>query len=154
MEMWGNGSAGETMMTNDRRTAAGKNGRYNAENDGSSSGNGLASAPNRQWPCDCDVTRDDSSESAATDNSSGFNRGNGTTGKTMTMIWLWPQMAIMTAREQQCDDDTTMRTGDDRGLQLQNNMHNDKGHRICVRIHTLGSIRWPRRRMGANQVQM
>ena len=71
--------SGETMMTDDRRTAAGKNGRYNMENDGSSSGDGLASAPNRQWPCDCDVTRDDSGESAATDNSGGFNRGNGTT---------------------------------------------------------------------------
>ena len=48
------------------------------------------------------------------------------------------------------DDDTTVRTDSDRGQQLQDDMHDDKDYRVCVRIRT------PRDHdglMGANQVQ-
>ena len=33
------------------------------------------------------------------------------------------------------NDDMMVGTDSDRGQQLQDDMHNDKGYRICVRIH-------------------
>ena len=48
-------------------------------------------------------------------------------------------------------DDTMVRMDSDRGQQLEDETHNDKGYHICVRIHM------PRDHnglMGANQVQM
>ena len=91
----------------------------------------------------------------------GSTRGNGTTAMVMTTIWLWPQWQLQRWQlqrwqlqwwqlrrwqERQCDDNTTARTDDNRGLQLQNNTHNDEGYRVCVRIRMLCSIGWPQRR--------
>ena len=59
-----------------------------------------------------------------------------------------PKWQLRRWQERWYDDDTVARTDDDRGLQLQNNTHNDEGYRVCVRIHTLGLIRWPRRMDG------
>ena len=76
------------------------------------------------------MTHDDSGDSAATDNSSRFNKGKWYDGDGDDNNLALAPMAIT----------TTARMDDDRGLQLQNNTHNDKGYRVCVRIHVPSSI--------------
>ena len=51
------------------------------------------------------------------------------------IVWLWPQMAVTTARGDGTmgdNDDMTVGMDSDRGQQLQDDTHNDKGYRICV----------------------
>ena len=81
------------------------------------------------------MTRDDSGDSAATDNSGRFNKGKWYDGDGDDNNLASAPMAITTTAR------TTVRTDDDRGLQLQNNTHNDEGYRVCVRIRAPCSIR-------------